>query len=75
MKKLLDFLKRLEEHEIYYQLNQVRDAVMVEIAIPGKRLEAEFFADGHVEVETFVSNGEIFDESELEQLFESITEE
>ena len=69
MKKLIGFLEKLEKKKIYYKLNKVRDAVMVEIAIPGERWEVEFFADGSVEVEKFISQGEIYDESELENLF------
>ena len=69
MKKLIDFLDKLEEKKIYYKLNKVRDAIMVEIAIPGERWEVEFFADDSVEVEKFISNAEILDEKELEQLF------
>ena len=69
MKKLITFLERLEEKKIYYKLNKVRDAIMVEIAIPGERWEVEFFADGNVEVEKFISNAEILGEEELEQLF------
>ena len=69
MDGLLDFLSKLEEHDIYYRLNKVRDAILVEIAIPGERWEVEFFADGNVEVEKFISNAEILGEEELEQLF------
>lgn len=42
---------------------------MVEGAIQGERWEVEFFADGNVEVEKFISNAEILGEEELEQLF------
>ena len=69
MKKLIDFLERLDEKKIYYKLNKVRDAIMVEVVIPGERWEVEFFANGNVEIEKFISNAEIFDEKELEQLF------
>lgn len=69
MKKLISFLEKLDENKIYYELNKVRDAIMVEIAVPGERWEVEFFADGNVEVEKFVSQGEIFDEEELDKLF------
>ena len=69
MKKILDFLDKLEEKKIYYKLNKIRDAIMVEIDIPGERWEVEFFADGNIEVEKFISQGEIHDESEFEALF------
>ncbi|HST57689.1 MAG TPA: hypothetical protein VLK84_03305 [Longimicrobium sp.] len=32
---------------------------MVEAAVPGERREVEFFADGHVEVERFITTGEV----------------
>ena len=69
MKKLIDFLEKLEEKNIYYKLNKVRDAIMVEIAVPGERWEVEFFADGNVDVEKFISNGEIFSADEIKTLF------
>ena len=68
MNKLLDFLDTLEEKNIYYRLNKVRDAIMVEIAVPGERWEVEFFADGHIETEKFISGAVITDESVLEKL-------
>ena len=72
MKKLLAFLDTLEEKSIYYKLNKVRDAIMVEIAIPGERWEVEFFSDEQIEVEKFISDGVIHDETEFESLFEDI---
>lgn len=69
--KLLDFLGRLDAARINYRLNHVRDSVMVEAAIPGERWEVEFFEDGRVEVERFLSPGDIDDERALERLFAS----
>lgn len=69
MKQLIDFLEKLEEKKIYYKLNKVRDAIMVEVAVPGERWEIEFFANGNIEVEKFVGNGEILDADEIEKLF------
>ena len=74
MTQLLAFLNELENRKIYYRLNKVRDSIMVEIAVPGQRVEAEFFADGHVEVEKFVSDGKLYDASELERLFEAFSD-
>ncbi len=70
MKELIEFLERLENENIYYRLNKVRDSVMTEIAVPGERWEVEFFADGHIEIEKFRSDGEILDETALDTLFE-----
>ncbi len=71
MKELIKFLDILEENKIYYKLNKVRDAIMVEIAVPGERWEVEFFQNGDIVVEKFISQGKIYDKSELEFLFEN----
>jgi hypothetical protein len=66
--ELLTFLDRLEEANISYRLDHVRDSVMIIAAIPGERWEIEFFEDGHVEVERFISSGDIEDETALDEL-------
>jgi len=54
--KLLSFLCKLQDHRLHYTLEHNRgEAIMVLIAVPGQRWEVEFFADGHVEIERFVS--------------------
>lgn len=68
--RLLSFLARLEEHRITYTLGHYRDeAVMVTVAVPGERWEVEFLEDGTVEVERFLSTGEIEDERRFDELF------
>ena len=48
----------LKRHHISYQLIIARDdALMVCITIPGQRWEVEFFDDGQIELERFVSQG------------------
>lgn len=74
MEKLIEFLNKLEDVKIYYKLNKVREAIMVEIAVPGERWEVEFMEDNTVQVERFKSNGEIKDESELEILFKDFSD-
>lgn len=69
MKRLIEFLNKLEGLKIYYKLNKVRDAIMVEIAVPGERWEVEFMEDNTVQIERYKSDGTIKDESELEILF------
>ena len=69
MDRLLDFLNKLEDNHIYYRLNKVRDAILVEIAVPGARWEVEFLRDGEIEVEKFISEGEFCDASALDALF------
>lgn len=70
MERLLDFLNKLEENQIYYRLNKVRDAIMVEVAIPGERWEVEFLRDGSIEVEKFSTTAEIKGPSALDALFQ-----
>ncbi len=69
MEHLLDFLNKLEAHHIYYRLNKVRDAILVEIAVPGQRWEVEFLRDGSIETERFISTGELAGASALDDLF------
>ena len=72
LEKLIAFLERLNTHDLHYTLACVRDAVMVEVFVPGEHWEIEFFADSHVEVEIFKSGGtgtDLEDERALERLF------
>jgi hypothetical protein len=67
--KLTTFLKQLEHAHIHYTLASHReDAIMVLATVPGERWEIEFLADGTVEVERFISNGEICGEEILQAL-------
>ena len=66
--KLLTFLNRLEEANISYRLDHVRDAIMIIAVVPGERWEIEFFEDDHVEVERFTSAGSMEDETALDEL-------
>ena len=34
MSRLIEFLEELEKRKIYYQLNKVRDSILVEVAVP-----------------------------------------
>ena len=68
--KLTAFLSDLEQREISYTLAHNRDeAIMVNVAAPGERWEVEFLDDGSVEVERFVSSGQISGDEMLSQLF------
>jgi hypothetical protein len=67
--RLLDFLRKLRQQKIAFDLRNSRDdAIMVEINVPGERWEVEFLEDGEIEVEVFRSGGEIRDEGILEKL-------
>ena len=47
---------------------------MFTIAVPGERWEVEFFSDGSIEVEVFLSNGEIYDANKLSDLFQRFSD-
>jgi hypothetical protein len=74
----LALLRRLEEAKIYYELHQSRDdALMIEVTVPGERWEIEFVDYGdevQVEIERFISNGHIDDESALDELFSKFSD-
>lgn len=74
MEKLIKFLDTLDSKNIYYRLNKIRESILVEIAVPGERWEVEFFADGDVQIERFISTMEIGGESELEVLFQNFSD-
>lgn len=70
LKELILFLNKLEDSNIFYKLNKVRnEAIMVEIVVPGQRWEVEFMEDGTVEIEKFISDGDYYDVKEIETLF------
>jgi len=79
---LIQLLEKLEEKKIYYKLNKTRDnTIMVEVAVPGQRWEIEYNSYGKpsefnckIEIEKFVSNGILYDESELETLFRDFSD-
>lgn len=67
--KLTSFLQNLEQQKIVYTLAHHRDeAIMVSVAVPGERWEIEFLNDGSIEIEKFISNGEIVGEEALKDL-------
>jgi hypothetical protein len=53
LEQLLEFLSRLQDGRIQFDLKCVRDAIMVAVRSPSAYYEIEFFADGHIEVQTF----------------------
>ena len=68
-KRLLDFLSRLEQERIHYTLEHNRpESLMILAVMPGRRWDIKFFLDGHVETESFVSEGVKSDEKAEAQL-------
>jgi hypothetical protein len=53
-----EFCRELDQRHVGYELRIVRDeALMMSVAVPGERWEVEFFDDGRIELERFVSQG------------------
>ena len=74
--RLTAFLQSLERGKIHYTLKNCRDeAIMVLVTVPGERWEVEFLVDGSVEVERFISDGEIYGEDTLGELFMQYTDQ
>jgi hypothetical protein len=74
--RLMVFLRRLQQARIHHELSRYRDeAISVRIAVPGERWELDFLADGSVDVERFVSDGRIDDETALADLFARFSDE
>jgi hypothetical protein len=70
--RLLDFLNRLDEERIHYELGHIRpESILVAVAVPGSRWEVEFMDDGTLDIERFDSIGDVqSDEALIERLFE-----
>lgn len=72
---LIDFLRKLEHSKISFTLNRYRnDAIMIIISVPGQRWEIEFMEDGTIEIEKFFSDGIIYDENVLNDLFSQFSD-
>ena len=78
--ELIAFLEKLEAKKIYYKLNKVREnTIMIEVVVPGERWEIELNSYGtkkecDIEIERFLCNGEMYNESLLEELFEKFSD-
>ncbi|MED1802718.1 hypothetical protein [Brevibacillus porteri] len=73
--ELNDLLNKLEERHIFYRLSKIRsESIMIEVAVPGQRWEIEMMEDGTIEIEKFISDGDIYDEKELDVLFRDFSD-
>ena len=73
---LVTFLSQLEQKQIHYSLGHNREeSIMVFVATPGERWEIEFLSDGAIEVEKFVSTGEIVGAESFGELFATYKDE
>lgn len=58
LSKATEFRRELDRRHVVYEFRIVRDdALMMSVALPGQRWEIEFFDDGRIELERFVSQG------------------
>ena len=70
---LLAILEELDNKGIYYRLNKVNtenDTILIEMAIPGEWWEIEIDIQNTVYIEKYVSDGLVYDESELRKLLD-----
>jgi hypothetical protein len=76
LSELTDLLDRLDAAEIRYTLSSVNEgSIMVGVDVPGEHWNVEFMDDGDIEVEIFKGDGQIFDYSVIEDLFEIYEDE
>jgi hypothetical protein len=70
--RALAFLDHLNKLNFAYSLKHVRDTLMVVISVPGERWEVEFFENGEIEIERFISS--FVDEIDDDGLYKLIAE-
>ena len=80
LQTFIKFIETLEEKGIYYELGKIRtDAVMITVAVPRQLWEIEFHTFGeldrcNIEIEKYISDGRLYDESELDVLFKDFVD-
>jgi hypothetical protein len=69
------FCHELDRRGVAYEFQIARDeALMMCVALPGERWEIEFFDDGRIELERFVSQGVVAAPRALAELLASFDE-
>ena len=73
------FLQQLHDRRIpYFIVNHLHwgkpEAVMVQVCVPGELWEVEFFQNGTIEVERFISTGKVENQSVFDRLFSTWTD-
>jgi hypothetical protein len=71
LETLLHFISQLQDCRIQFDLKCVREAIMVAVRSPSTYYEIEFFADGHIEVQTFGASNEV-DIENLQEITERV---
>lgn len=73
--KLMEFLERLQDAEMEYELKHSRDdAVSVWVDAVTEKWEVDFVTDGSIDVEVFTSDGSVLDEDSFDELFDRALE-
>lgn len=70
----MSFLRNWKRKRFTLSWDKIRDSILVEVVIPGERWEIEFFENGAVEIEKFKSDGQMYDETEIDILFEQFSD-
>ena len=70
MEQLLEFIARLRAAKIQFMLDCQREAIMVTTVTPLAYYEVEFFADGHIDVQTFTAGN--VESMSLDEITETI---
>ena len=69
--ELYDLIEELRTRKIYFEMTSVReDYIMLRVDVPGEKWEIEYSKGGEVEIEIFRSDGNLLDESAIDDLFE-----
>ncbi len=75
VKEILDLINKIQTARIYCSLRSSReDAISLDVTVPGQRWEIDFLEDGSTEIEIFTSDGTIYDESKLNDLFNEFSD-
>jgi hypothetical protein len=69
-----EFLRRLKEANIFYELSDPTGVLMVEISVPGERWEIEFPDDEPARVEVFVSRKGVEGPKTIDELFKRFSD-
>lgn len=68
-------LTRLQRASIHHVVRHDREgAVSIDVVVPGERWEIDVLDDGSIEIEVFKSDGTIFGESKLKDMFARFTD-
>jgi len=71
LKSYIAFIDRLDEEDIQYTIASMREgAVTVSVTVDEEHWQFDFLTNGRVEVQVFVSDGEVEGESGIDRFFD-----